>query len=143
MKLPQTFAAMTPKAKAGVAAGALAVVVGLFLLLRIAGAPSYALLATGLDPADTSKVTAALDKEGIAYELEANGTSVSVEKASVARARVALAAGGVSTASGSGGPGFELFDQQRLGASACMACVTYQRALEGHNPRRPSSVDAV
>ena len=142
MKLPQTFAAMPPRAKAGLAAGALAVVVGLFLLLRMAGAPSYTLLASGLDPADTGKVTAALDEQGIAYELQANGTSVAVEKASLAKARIALATGGVSTGN-AGGPGFELFDEQKLGASDFQQQVTYQRALEGEIARTIASVDGV
>src|SRR3954468_2609329 len=112
MKLSQTFAAMPMRSRLGLAGGALAVVVALLLLLRIAGAPSYTLLATGLDPADTGKVTAALDEQGIAYELRANGTSVAVEKAAAARARVALASNGVSTGAAGGAPGFELFDQQ-------------------------------
>src|SRR3954454_22793776 len=143
MKLPQTLSAMPTRSKAGLAAGALAVVVGLFLLLRLAGAPSYQLLATGLDPADTGKVTEALDKEGISYELQANGTSVAVEKQSLARARVALAAGGVSTGSAAGGPGVELFDEQKVGASDFQQQVTYQRALEGEIARTISSVDGV
>src|SRR3954447_4700916 len=143
MKLPQTFAAMPMRSRLGLAGGALAVVVALFLLLRLAGAPSYTLLATGLDPADTGKVTAALDEQGIAYELRAHGTSVAVDKASVARARVALAEKGVSTGSATGGPGFELFDQQKLGASDFQQQVTYQRALEGGIARTVSSVAGV
>src|SRR3954470_18378142 len=117
MKLPATLAAMPARAKAGLAGGVLAVVVAMFLLLRLAGAPSYTTLASGLDPADTGKITTALDDQGIAYELQANGTSVAVEKASMGRARVALAEQGVTAGSTAGGPGFELFDQQKLGAS--------------------------
>src|SRR3954453_19712071 len=116
MKLPQTFAAMPMRSRLGLAGGALAVLVALFLLLRLAGAPSYTLLATGLDPADTGKVTAALDEQGIAYELRANGTSVAVDKASVARARVALAAKGVATGSATGGPGVGVFCHPKIGA---------------------------
>ena len=40
-------------------------------------------LVLGLDPADAGKVTAALDEQGIGYELRANGTTVAVEKAQV------------------------------------------------------------
>src|SRR3954454_7331980 len=98
MKLPQTLAAMPMRSKLGLAGGALAVVLALFMLLRIAGAPSYTPLATGLKPADTGKITTALDEQGIGYELQANGTTVAVDKASVAKARVALATAGVSTA---------------------------------------------
>src|SRR3712207_6936588 len=111
------------------AGGGVAVAAAVFLLLRLAGAPSSSLLATGLDPADTGKITAALDEQGIAYELQANGTSVAVEKASVARARVALAEQGVTAGAGAGGPGVELFDQQKVGASDLPQPVTYPRAL--------------
>jgi flagellar M-ring protein FliF len=143
MKLPETLAAMPMRAKAGLAAGALAVVVALFLLLRMAGAPSYTLLASGLDPADSAKITAALDDQAIAYELRANGTSIAVEKAMVGRARLALAEKGVSAATGGGGPGFELFDQQKLGASDFQQKVAYQRALEGEIARTINSVSGV
>src|SRR3954447_17060616 len=128
--LTATLRAMPMRSRLGLAGGALAVVVALFLLLRMAGAPSYTVLASGLDPADTGKVTAALDEQAIAYELQANGTTVAVEKAMVGKARVALAEQGVNAGSGSAGPGFELFDQQKLGASDFQQQMTYQRALE-------------
>src|SRR3954453_13355191 len=100
MKPPQILAAMPMRAKAGLAGGALAVVVALFLLLRMAGAPSYTVLASGLAPADSGKITTALDDQGIAYELQSNGTTVAVDKAMVGKARVALATAGVSAGSG-------------------------------------------
>src|SRR3954451_14456916 len=96
---------------------ALGVVIFLFLMLRLATAPSYSTLMTGLDPADTGKVTAALDAKGISYELQSNGTALAVQKADGAKARIALASEGVSAGSGAAAPGFELFDKQKLGAS--------------------------
>ena len=143
MKLPATLAAMPPRARIGLAGGALAVVVAMFLLLRLAGAPSFTVLASGLDPADTGKITTALDDQGIAYELQANGTTVAVEKASIGKARVALASAGVSAGSTGSGPGFELFDQQKLGASDFQQQVTYQRALEGEIAKTINSVQGV
>jgi flagellar M-ring protein FliF len=142
MKLPATLAAMPMRSKLGLAGGFLAVVLALFLLLRMAGAPSYSILSSGLDPADAGKITTALDDAGIPYELQSNGTTVAVEKASVGKARIALADGGVSTSSGSG-PGFELFDQQKLGASDFQQQVTYQRALEGEIAKTINSVQGV
>src|SRR3954452_2129371 len=130
MNFAKTLSAMPMRSRLGLAGGALGVVIALFLLLRMAGAPSYTPLATGLKPADTGKITTALDAQGIAYELQANGTTVAVDKSAVATARVALATAGVSTASGDN-PGFALFDQQKLGASDFQQQVTYQRALEG------------
>src|SRR3954454_14484610 len=143
MKLPQTFAAMPMRSRLGLAGGALAVVVALLLLLRIAVAPSYTLIASGLDPADTGKITAALDEQGIGYELRNNGTALAVQKSSTAQARVALAGQGVQTSGGGSQPGYELLDQSKLGASQFQQQVTYQRALEGEVAKALSGIDGV
>ena len=142
MKLPATLAAMPMRSKLGLAGGVLAVIVAAFLLLRMAGAPSYTLLASGLDPSDTGKVTQTLDDQGIGYELQSNGTAVAVDKSMVGKARIALATAGVS-ASGGTNPGFSLFDQQKLGASDFQQQVTYQRALEGQIANTIQSIDGV
>ena len=138
----QTLKALPPRSKAIIAVSAVAILAIAFLMLRIAGAPSYAILSSGLDPAQTGKVTAALDEQGIGYELRNNGTALAVEKAQVPQARVALAGQGVSL-DASGGEGFELFDEQKLGASEFQNQVTYQRALEGEIARTIGTVDGV
>jgi flagellar M-ring protein FliF len=142
MKLPATLAAMPMRTKLGLAGGVLAVLIAMFLLLRMAGAPSYSILSSGLDPSDAGKITTALDDAGIAYELQSNGTTVAVEKASIGKARIALADAGVASSSGSS-PGFELFDQQKLGASDFQQQVTYQRALEGEIANTINNVQGV
>src|SRR5919112_3479108 len=106
-----TFRALPTRSKAIIAVSAVAILAIAFLMLRIAGAPSYTILSSGLDPAQTGKVTAALDEQGIGYELRNNGTALAVDKAQVGQARVALAAQGVTAGAG-GGEGFELFDKQ-------------------------------
>ena len=63
-----------------------------------------------------------------------SGTALAVEKSQVPQARVALAGQGVSVTAGAG-EGFELFDEQKLGASEFQQQVTYQRALEGEVAR--------
>jgi flagellar M-ring protein FliF len=103
MKLPT-------RSKIVLGLSALAIVAVLFFMLRLASAPSYTMLSSGLSPADAGKVTAALDEQGIGYDLRANGTSVAVEKAQVGNARIALASAGVDVAAGNQ-EGFELFDQ--------------------------------
>jgi flagellar M-ring protein FliF len=140
--LVQTFRAMPARSKAILAVSAVAIVGIAFLLLRIAGAPSYTMLSSGLDPAQTGKVTTALDEQGIAYELRNNGTALAVEKSQAAQARVALAGQGV-TLDGGSGKGFELFDEQKLGASDFQQKVTYQRALEGEIARTIGNVQGV
>jgi flagellar M-ring protein FliF len=119
-----------PTRTKGIVAVATVAILGLaFLLLRIATAPAYEILSSGLDPAQTGKVTTALDASGIAYELRNNGTALAVDKAQLGQARVALGTAGVAL--GSAAAGFELFDKQKLGASEKQQEVTYQRALEG------------
>src|ERR687891_793876 len=138
-----TFRALPTRSKAIIAVSAVAILAIAFLLLRVAGAPSYTMLSSGIDPAQTGKITAALDEQGIAYELRNNGTALAVEKAQVAQARVALAGQGVSLDAGSGGKGFELFDEQKLGATDFQNQVTYQRALEGEIARTIGAVQGV
>src|ERR671933_1120026 len=118
----------TPKGKAVLAASALGIVAALVIMVKLASAPSYATMLTGLDPAETGKITAALDEKGVSYELKNNGTALAVVKGQIPQARIALAEKGLP---GKGQPGFELFDKQKLGASDFQQKVTYQRALEG------------
>ena len=90
----QNLLALPAKTKALLGVSAFAILAIAFLLLKIATAPSYALIASGLDPAQTGKITAALDEQGIAYELRNNGTALAVQKAQRPQARIALAGAG-------------------------------------------------
>ena len=127
----ESLKAMPMKGKLTLAGSALGVVLVAFFLLQLATKPSYETLMSGVQPADTAKVTTALDGAGVAYELRNNGTAIAVQKGSTAQARVALASAGVDTSSTSQ-PGFEdLMAKQKLGTSDFQQKVTYQRALEG------------
>ena len=139
----QNILALPAKTKAVLGVSAFAILAIAFVMLKIATAPSYALIASGLDPAQTGKITAALDEQGIAYELKNNGTALAVQKASMAQARVALAAQGVQATGGGGQPGNELLDESKLGASQFQQQVTYQRALEGEVARTLANVEGV
>src|SRR3954466_3654712 len=97
----QNLLALPAKTKAILGVSAVAVLAIAFLMLKIATAPSYSLIASGLDPAQTGKITAALDAQGIAYELRNNGTALAVQKSATGQANIALASAGVS-GSGSG-----------------------------------------
>src|ERR687893_522913 len=103
------------RSKAAFAISAAAILAIVVLLLQVAGAPSYTTLVSGVEPKQTGEITAALDEQGIPYELQANGTTVAVDKASLAKARVALATAGVSAGAESG-EGYELFHAQKRGA---------------------------
>jgi flagellar M-ring protein FliF len=127
----ESLKAMPMKGKLTLAGSALGVVLVAFFLLQLATKPSFETMLTGVAPADTAKVTAALDGAGVGYELQNNGTAIAVQKGSTAKARIALATAGVDTSS-TKQPGFEdLMAKQKLGTSNFQQKVTYQRALEG------------
>src|SRR3954447_14410287 len=99
----QNILSLPAKTKALLGVSTFAVLAIAFVMLKVATAPSYSLMSTGLDPAQTGKVTAALDAQGIAYEIQSNGTALAVQKSQMAQARIALAGGG-GGASRSGPP---------------------------------------
>jgi flagellar M-ring protein FliF len=132
---------MSMRQRLMLAGSALAVVVVAFLLLRLASAPSYALVSTGLDPAKTGKMTAALDAQGIAYELRNNGTALAVEKSQTGQAQIALSEEGLN-GNGTTQP-WASFDDQKLGSSNFQQKVAYQRALEGQIAQTIGQVDGV
>lgn len=139
----QNILALPTKTKAILGVSAFAILAIAFLMLKIATAPAYSTIASGLDPAQTGKITAALDEQGIAYELQNNGTALAVQKASMAQARIALASQGVATSGGSSTEGYEAFDNMKLGASQFQQQVAYQRAMEGEVAKTLSSVEGV
>src|SRR3954468_494234 len=139
----QNLLALPAKTKAVLGVSAVAIVAIAFVMLKIATAPSYSLIASGLDPAQTGKITAALDSQGIAYELRNNGTGLAVQKSQTAQANIALAAQGVQGTGSGSQPGYELLDQSKLGASQFQQQVTYQRALEGEIAKSLRGVQGV
>ncbi|MDP9385130.1 MAG: flagellar M-ring protein FliF, partial [Actinomycetota bacterium] len=142
--LAQNLAKLPTRGKIVLGATALGILLVVFFMLRLATAPSYTTLMSGLDPAQTGKITTALDEQGIAYELQSNGTALAVQKSDTGKARIALAGQGIAGGSAAGGaPGFELFDKQKLGASDFQNKVTYQRALEGEIGKTIGGVQGV
>src|SRR3954471_14369902 len=121
---------MSTRGKLLLAASVLAIAVVGFMLVTLATKPTYTTLGAGLEPAQTGKLTGALDSQGIAYKLANGGTAIEVPSADVAKARVALAGSGLSATGGSN-DSWANFDKQKLGSSNFQQQVAYQRALEG------------
>src|SRR6185437_3192375 len=138
--MPAILQNTTTKQKIGMGVAAVAVLLVAIMLMKIASSPSYSTVATGVDPAQTDKMTAALDTKGIKWKLQNNGTAIAVDSGQVAQARVALAASGIPS---NGQVGFSLFDKQKLGASNLQQQVTYQRALEGELAQTIQQVQGV
>jgi flagellar M-ring protein FliF len=135
--------ALPPRTKAILVVSAVAILAIVFFMLKIATAPTYSLVSSGLDPAQTGKITAALDEQGISYELRNNGTALAVNKAQLPQARVALASQGVSVSSSGTQDGYALLDKTKLGSSQFQQQVTYQRALEGELANMINGVEGV
>src|SRR4051794_10240848 len=134
------FANMTPRGRVMLGASVVGTIVVALLLMQMAGAPSYTTLVAGINPADSAKLTAALDAKGISYKLSNNGTAVQVSDDQVPEAKVALAEKGLP---GTTQPGFDLFDKQKLGSSDFQQQVTYQRALEGELAQTIQQVNGI
>ncbi len=130
MDIRQLITKLTPKGWAMVGGSVAAAIVFLVLVMHFASTKSYTTLETSLDPAQTGKITSALDDKGIGYEIQNGGTALAVDSGQVSQARIALATAGL-LAVGSQQPGFTLLDKSSLGASNFQQQVTYQRALEG------------
>ena len=125
-----------------VGGSAAAAILFLVLVMHFASAPSYSTLLTGLDPAQTGKITSTLDTKGIPYQIENNGTALAVASGDTAQARIALATAGL-LGSSTNQPGFELFNSQQLGESDFQQQITYQRALEGQLDETINSIQGV
>jgi flagellar M-ring protein FliF len=128
MPIRQFVSKLSPKGWAMVGASLAVGIVFLMLVMSFASKPSYSTIETGLDPAQTGKITSALDAKGIGYQLQNGGTALAVTSGQTSQARVALATAGLL---GSSQPGFSLLDSQKLGASNFQQQITYTRALEG------------
>jgi flagellar M-ring protein FliF len=118
----------------------LVVLIVAFFLFQIASRPSFAPLASGLDPTETNDAGQALEAAGIKYRIKSGGTAIEVQSGQESDARVALAEKGVLNG---GHVGFEIFDEKSLGATDFQQKVDYQRALEGEIARTIEQIGGV
>jgi flagellar M-ring protein FliF len=127
------------KAMLGLATGA--VVVGLFAFTQMTGSgadrvPLYA----NLDASDASEIAAALDAQGVSYDISDGGTTLLVPEDQVYRLRMDFAAEGLPTG---GNEGYELMDNMGITSGQMQQRVGYQRALQGELARTIEAIDAV
>ena len=104
----------------------------IFVISQWAGAPTWVPAFSGVPLESVSAMTDKLDQAGVKYKLERGGADVMVAATDLAKARVALAKGGLPT---SGRPGLELFDQPSWGMTDFTQRINYRRALEGELER--------
>src|SRR5262245_58688819 len=103
--------------------------------------PPIETLYTGLTPQDVSRIGAALKEAGIAFDVNAQGTTVLVRYGQTAQARMLLAEKGLPS---SANAGYELFDKMgSMGLTSFMQEVTRVRALEGEIARTIQAMKGV
>ncbi len=103
--------------------------------------PDMETLYAGLNAQDVSRIGAALREEGIAFDVNSEGTKVMVGREETARARMLLAEKGLPASSNAG---YELFDKLGpIGLTSFMQEVTRVRALEGELARTIQAMKGV
>jgi flagellar M-ring protein FliF len=140
MPIAQLASRLTPRGWLIAGAGTVAAILSVYLFVHMVSQPGYATLATGLEPAQTGKMTSALDARGISYQLQNNGTALAVQSNETSQARVALAGAGLL---GKARPDLSLFEKQNLGESNFQQQVNYQRAMQGQLEETIDNVQGV
>ena len=102
--------------------------------------PDYRVLFSNFSDRDGGAIVAELDKMNIPYKYSEGGGALLVPADRVHDARLKLAAQGLPKG---GNVGFELMENQRLGASQFLEQVNFQRAMEGELARSIESLSAV
>jgi flagellar M-ring protein FliF len=100
----------------------------------------YAVLYSGLRPADASAIVAELDSKGVTYALRDDGTTILVPVDEVDGVRLAIVR---SDAPLKGSVGFELFNKSDMGLTDFAQKINYQRALQGELSRTIMMLDGI
>ena len=111
-----------------------------FVITRVTS-PQMVTLFSDLSPADSGAMVKDLERQGIAYELRGDGSTVLAPKDQVARLRMKFAESGLPKG---GGVGYEIFDKSDvLGATSFVQNINHLRALEGELARTIRALDRV
>jgi len=102
--------------------------------------PDYRVLFSNFSDRDGGAIVAELEKMNIPYKYAEGGGALLVPANRVHDARLKLAAQGLPKG---GNVGFELMENQKLGASQFLEQVNFQRAMEGELARSIESLSAV
>jgi flagellar M-ring protein FliF len=130
-QLIDTWGGLDIRRRATLVGGIAGVLTVLVLLSRLAMAPSYALLYSGLDPAAAGEVISALETRGVRYQVR--GDSIHVEEINRDALRMSLAGEGLPAL---GAQGYELLDSlSGFGTTSQMFDAAYWRAREGELAR--------
>ena len=112
---------------------AVAIVLGIVLLVVWSGGTEYDLLFGDLAPEDAAQIVEQLKEQNVPYRISAGGTRLEVERGKARDLRLSFIGQGLPI--GGKGKGFELFDELKLGATDFVENLNYRRALEGELSR--------
>lgn len=116
---------------------AIAIIVGTWLWAR---QPEYSVLFSNLSDKDGGEIVAVLQQQNVPYQFSDTGNAILVPSAQVHDVRLRLASQGLPKG---GLVGFEVMENQKLGASQFLEQINYQRALEGELARTISTIASV
>lgn len=133
---------MSTRGKITLAACAVGFLIAVVLIFKMATAPSYVTVMSGVDPTKSAEITAALSSAGVAGNLVNGGTQLQVPKGQEDKAITALASQGLNSGKTQGGFA-DTLDKQKLGASSIQQKVAYQRGLEGEIATAISKIEGV
>ncbi|NEY91155.1 flagellar basal-body MS-ring/collar protein FliF [Tabrizicola oligotrophica] len=123
--------ALDARKRAIVAGATIAVFLAVLALARVAGTPGMSLLYSGLQGAAAGEVVAALEQDGVVFEVR--GESIYVDSSRRDSLRMVLATQGLPANSGTG---YELLDGlSGFGTTSQMFDAAYWRAKEGEIAR--------
>ena len=136
-----TFGAFTAGQKAISLLGAVALLIGGFMVFKWASTPDYAPLFSNLSASDASAVVDALDAQGTPYELANGGGTVMVPSDQVYSARIALSGEGLPADSDN--QGYSILDKQGMSLSQDAQDTNFKRAMEGELSNTVEAIDGV
>jgi flagellar M-ring protein FliF len=111
-----------------------------FVITRVT-TPQMTTLFTDLSLEDSSGIIKDLERQGIAFEMRNDGSTILVPKDKVTRLRMKLAEGGLPKG---GGVGYEIFDKSdALGTTSFVQNINHLRALEGELARTIRAIDRI
>jgi flagellar M-ring protein FliF len=126
--------------KTGLILGTAALLAGGAWLVVRALHVEYGVLFSDLAEADAAMIVEQLQASDTSYRLASGGSSILVPAEQLLDTRLALMSSDTPL---TGGVGFEIFDNQSLGATEQSQRVSYQRALQGELARTIAAFDNV
>lgn len=115
--------------RAMLAAMAMACVLTVALLMHWASRPQMQLLFGNLDVDECAQIADKIAEKNVPYEIRNGGRSLFVPSDQVYTLRASLARDGLTPKKGE--PGYEIFDNEKIGVSPLVQKMNYNRALQG------------